>query len=205
MNRLENSESLNKMVQIGNDLERAIRILKNGGIVILPADTVFIPACRIDKPGAIKRLYKIKKRPQNQPTLVLVNSISMAKKYVKITKVAKQLINKFWPAALTVILPAKNNVPKEIQGKGGSLGVRYPNYSFILKIIKLVGVPILAPSANFKGKPTPKKFEDLDKNFIKLVDYVLKGKCKIGMESTIIDVTVDPPKVLRQGILKISF
>lgn len=193
----------NKTVKVGKDPERAIKILKAGGIAVIPSDTVFIPACRIDRKDAIKRLYQIKKRPKNQPTLVLVSSISMAKKYVVITEAAKKLIKKFWPGPLTIICPAKKNVPKEIQGRNGTLGVRYPNYSFILKIIKAVGVPILAPSANFKGKLPPKRFKDLDKDFIKLADYVFKGKCKVGAESTVVDATVMPPKILREGALRI--
>jgi len=191
------------MISVGSDIEKTIEILKKGGIVIVPSDTVFIPACRIDKIETIKRLYKIKKRPKNQPTLVLVDSLPMAKKYVKITKTAKKLIDKFWPGPLTIILPAKSNVPKEIQGRDGTLAVRYPNYTFILKIIKAVRVPILAPSANLKGKLPPKKFEDLDKEFIKLVDYVFKGKCKIGEQSTIIDATVTPSRVVRFGAVEI--
>ncbi|OGD86759.1 threonylcarbamoyl-AMP synthase [Candidatus Curtissbacteria bacterium RBG_16_39_7] len=194
----------NKEVEVGEDLKRVIQILKAGGIVIIPADTVFIPACRMDKTDTIKRLYKIKKRSKNQPTLVLVNSVSMAKKYVAITEAANKLIKKFWPGPLTIIFPAKKNVPKEIQGGNGTLGVRYPNYPFILKAIKAVGVPILAPSANFKGKLPPKRFKDLDKDFIKLADYVFKGKCKIGKESTVVDATVIPPNVLREGAIKLD-
>jgi len=204
MSKLGKSKLFKKTAEVGKDLERVIEILKAGGIAIIPSDTVFIPACRIDKIDAIRKLYKIKKRPKNQPTLVLVNSISMAKKYVKITKSANELIKKFWPGPLTIIFTAKNSVPKNIQGKGGTLGVRYPNYSFILKIIKKVGVPILAPSANFKGKPPPKKFADLDEEFIKRVDYVFEGKCKIGQESTVVDATVIPPKVIREGAVKLN-
>jgi len=158
----------------------------------------------MDDKDAVKRVYKIKKRPSRKPTLVLVSSISMAKRYVKINNIGLTLIKKFWPGPLTIILPAKNNVPKEIQGEGQTLGVRYPDYSPILKIIKKIGVPILAPSANFKGKQPPKKFKDLDEKFVKMVDFVVKGKCKIGKESTIVDCTKSPPKVLREGAIKIS-
>jgi len=183
-------------------LKKAVEILQKGGVVVFPTDTLYGVGCRMDDKDAVKRVYKIKKRSSQKPTLVLVSSVSMAKRYVKINNIGQKLIKKFWPGPLTIIFQAKNNVPKEIQGEGQALGVRYPDYPPLLKIIKKIGVPILAPSANFQGEHPPKKFKDLDEKFIKMVDFVIKGECKIGKESTIVDCTKTPPKVLREGAIK---
>jgi L-threonylcarbamoyladenylate synthase len=183
----------------------AIKIFKQGGIVVFPTETAFGVGCRLDSPQSIERLFKIRKRPLNQATPVLIASLEMAQDYLlPLEEKVKNLMDKNWPGALTVIYPCLlDKVPSLVRGGGETLGVRAPNHQTILGIIKAVGVPILGPSANFHGFATPYCFEDLDKEFLKLVDLVLPGECQVGLASTVVDCSVSPWKIIRQGSVKV--
>ena len=178
-----------------DQIKKASAILKGGGIVIFPTDTVYGICCRIDDKGAISRLYKIKKTPVTQPFPILVSDLSQVEKLAVINKTGEKLIKKFWPGALTIILRSKKGREK--------IGFRMPDSSMVTSIIDGVGVPIIGTSANFHGSKAPKSYKELDPNFTKLADIVLKGECQLGMESTVVDATVDPPKILRKGAITI--
>lgn len=188
------------------EIEKAIIILKSGGIGVFPTDTAFAIGCRIDDEKAIERLFKIRKRPKMQATLVLVDTVKMAQDYLQpIPKeVIDKLIEPYWPGALTLILSCiKAKIPKLVRGGGKTLGVRIPNHKIARAIIRGVGVPILGPSANFHGEKTPYKTEDISPKLIKLVDFVVYGECSLGNVSTVIDCSVKPWKILRQGALRL--
>ena len=186
------------------DIQQAIKVLKNGGIVIFPTDTAFGIGCRIDDEEAVRRLFKIRKRPTNQATPVLVESLGMAQEYVKAISqaVIDKLIKPYWPGALTIVLPCKiEKIPEPVRGRGKTLGVRMPNHQIALALVKGVGVPILGPSANLHGKKTPYRFEDLAQKLVKLVDYVVAGECTLEQQSTIIDCSEKPWRIIRQGAI----
>lgn len=190
-----------------NNLEQAIKVLQDSGVVIFPTDTAFGIGCRIDDTTAIARLFKIRKRPPSQATPVLVDSIGMAEKYLHspLPNNVRHLMEYYWPGALTVIYKCKiNKVPPLVRGGGKNLGVRMPNHKIALSLINAVGVPILGPSANFHGQGTPYKPDQIDQKLISLVDYVLKGDCKLQEISTVIDCSVKPWKIVRQGAVKIN-
>jgi L-threonylcarbamoyladenylate synthase len=190
-----------------SEINKAIDILNNGGIIIFPTDTAFGIGCRIDKPQSIQKLFDIRKRPLEQATPVLVSGIEMARKYLREIpqKVETELIDKYWPGGLTIILPAnKELVPSLVRGGGENLGVRMPNNKTLLEIIEKVGVPLLGPSANFHSEPTPFIFSDLNINLTKQVDYVLDGQINSKTTSTVIDCSVDPWKILRLGSVSIN-
>lgn len=200
----EKSESF---MQINQDVEKAIKILKEGGIVIFPTDTAFGIGCRIDNEKTIQRLFEIRKRPCNQATPVLVDSLRMAEDYLlDIPKeVINQLIKPYWPGALTIVLPCKlKKVPSLVRGEGNNLGVRMPKHKTTQTLIQGIGVPILGPSANFHGDKTPYQFEDLNPELIHLVDYVIHGKCSVCQASTVIDCSVKPWRILRKGAVRIQ-
>ena len=185
---------------------QAIKTLKQGGIIIFPTDTAFGIGCRIDNEDAIKRLFKIRKRPESQATPVLVSGLEMAQEYLLPipNDVKEKLIDKYWPGALTIVLPSQiEKVPNLVRGGTDTLGVRMPNHDVALEIIKNVCVPILGPSANFHGEKTPYSFEDLDPELVELVDYIVPGECSIKQASTVIDCSVKPWKILREGAIGI--
>lgn len=189
-----------------NDINFAIDIFKNGGVVVFPTDTVFGIGCRIDKKEAIKRIFKIKNREENVPLPILVSNFEMAEKYLQPLEqdVTHNLVKKYWPGALTIVAKCKKEKVLDIIRSGkDSLAVRMPNNKILLEIIEEIGVPIIGTSANFHGNPSVFKFKNLDKKLIEKVDFVLQGDCGGESASTIIDVTKTSWKILRQGIIKI--
>ena len=190
-----------------NDIQQAIKIVKQGGIVIFPTDTAFGIGCRMDDEAAVKRLFSIRKRPETQATSVLISDLKMAEPYLEqvSNEVIEQLMKPHWPGGLTIVLPCKvEKVSNLIRGGSKTLGVRVPDHLTTLELINGVGVPILGPSANFSGGKTPYSFEELDPELKKLVDYVVPGECHSKLASTVIDCTVSPWKILRQGAVDLG-
>lgn len=188
------------------DLKQAIEIIKQGGIVIYPTDTAFGIGCRIDNEKSIERLFEIRKRPPQQATPVLFDSIERVKEFVlPFDEKVEALMKKHWPGALTLVLPCRvKKVPSFVRGGGPNLGVRIPDHETILGLISGADVPILGPSANFHGDPTPYEYLALDNELIKLVDFVLTGKTKgYGIASTVLDASKNPWEIIRQGQVKL--
>ncbi len=190
------------------EIEKAIEIFKNGGVAIFPTDTAIGIGCRMDDEKAIERLFKIRKRPENNPVLALVDSVRMAQEYLLpiSQEIKDKLIKPYWPGKLTIIFKCNiDKVPSIVRGGGNSLGVRFPNNQILLRIIKGVGVPIVAPSANFSGEKTPFRFEELNPELVSLADYVLKTEVNSEKNvSTIIDCSISPWIIIREGATKIS-
>ncbi|KKS98699.1 MAG: hypothetical protein UV73_C0001G0220 [Candidatus Gottesmanbacteria bacterium GW2011_GWA2_43_14] len=188
-------------------IDNAVNRLREGGLIIFPTDTVFGIGCRIDRQEAIEKLYRVRKRPQDKAVPVLVSSPGMAENYFRspLPNNVRHLLKKYWPGALTVIYYAQTDkATPPVLGVGGTIGLRMPDNKIILELIKRSGVPVLGPSANFHGEPAPFRQEDLDPELASLVDLVIPGQCREGMASTVIDCTVSPWKIFRQGSLKIS-
>jgi L-threonylcarbamoyladenylate synthase len=185
-----------------NSVQKAISILKQGGIVIYPTDTAFGIGCRLDDEEAVDRLYEIRKRDKNKASPVLASSLHMLEPFLQTVpqRVIDQLIKSFWPGALTIVLKAKpEKIPANARGGTDTLGVRVPNHLTALEIIAGVGVPILGTSANFPGEKTPFHIRDLDPELVEQVDMVVEGECQLKKASTVIDCTELEWKILRQG------
>ena len=198
---------MNTKISIINDINKdneiikdAGNIIRDGGIVAFPTETVYgLGANALDE-NAVKKIFIAKGRPQDNPLIVHVASKNIDNLVKDVPKVAKELIDKFWPGPLTIILNKKEIVPDVTSANLNSIGIRMPKDEIALKLIELSGVPIAAPSANISGRPSPTEIkrciEDLDGR----VDYIIGGeKSNVGVESTIVDCTVYPPIVLRPG------
>jgi L-threonylcarbamoyladenylate synthase len=182
-------------------IKKATEAFKEGKIVVFPTDTVYGVGVVIDDLRAIERLYRLKGRPATKPTPVLVGNIEQVEELVtKIRPEVKKLLEKFWPGGLTLVLSAKKEkVPDLMRGGGETIGVRMPNHPLLLKVLQKLGKAIVAPSANFAGKPPPKKFSEIDSTFLEKADFVVSGKCGLGIPSTVLDVTKKPWKIIREG------
>jgi L-threonylcarbamoyladenylate synthase len=192
---------------MNNQIDEAVKVLNEGGIIIFPTDTAFGIGCRMDNVEAIEKLFKIRNRPITQPTPVQVNGLEMVKEYVtKIPEnVIQKLIKPYWPGALTIVLNAKiDKVPVLVRGGSETIGVRMSNHALMLEIVNKTGVPIVAPSANFHGESTPYNLKDLNPALVKLVDYVIDGICPVQQLSTVIDCTKKPWEILRQGAIQVK-
>jgi L-threonylcarbamoyladenylate synthase len=190
-----------------SQIQEALKVFNQGGIVIFPTDTAFGIGCRIDNTSAVDRLFELRRRAETKATPVLVSNIAMAQEYVEPidSEVRTMLLEKYWPGGLTVVMPAiVEKIPQKVRGGGTTLGVRMPNHTMLLEIIEQVGVPILAPSANFAGENTPFFLNDIDKALMKLVDYVVEGDTYRGKSSTVVDCTKKPWKILRQGAVELN-
>lgn len=182
-------------------LRYSAEIIKNGGIVVFPTETVYgIGTNGLDK-EAVERLYKIKERPLNKPISLLVSDYEMIEKVAKdISEIEYKIMKKFFPGPLTIILNKKDIVPDIVTSGGSTVGIRMPEEEITRKLIEYAGVPIAAPSANISGKPSGIDLQEIIKEFGDKVDYYIDGgKSKIGIGSTIVKVENNTIKILREG------
>ena len=184
-----------------DEVHKAAEIIKGGGVVIFPTDTVFGIGCQIGNQKAIERLYRIKKRDKGKPTLIMIENIGQGEKYATFDKKSLLLAKSFWPGPLTLVLKSKRGVPNTIKGIQNTIGLRQPDHNIVQKLITLAGEPILAPSANFSGKVSPSKFSEIDNNLTKLVDYVLNFECGGDKPSTIVESLNESSKFIRIGAI----
>lgn len=182
-------------------LQQAVTILNNSGVIIFPTDTAFGIGCRADDEKAVKRLFEIRKRPENKPTPVLVNNIELVEKYVdEVPEKVRAIMKQYWPGGLTIVLNStSSDIVPLVKGGTRTLGVRMPDHEIPLSLIEQIDVPLLAPSANFSGEDTPYSYEELNPEIVKEVDLVIPGECSTKQASTVIDCTSEPWEIIRQG------
>ncbi|MBR1627729.1 MAG: threonylcarbamoyl-AMP synthase [Lachnospiraceae bacterium] len=187
-------------------LERAADIIAGGGLVAFPTETVYGLGGNAFDPMAAKRIYEAKGRPQDNPLIVhIADSDALSEIAEGLSPKIEALTEKFWPGPLTIILPKKDCVPGETTGGLQTVAVRCPRNRIARELIKKSGCPIAAPSANRSGRPSTTKYshvvEDLDGRVDAIIDG---GDAKIGLESTIVDVTGEIPAVLRPGYITVD-
>ena len=184
-------------------IEQAALILRQGGTVALPTETVYGLGVDAGNLQAIKRLYQIKGRPISHPVIVHLGEIGQLKTWASdISPVAWQLAEAFWPGPLTLILKRSSLVPNEITGGQDTVGIRIPNHPAALAILEAFGSGIVAPSANRFGSLSPTTAQDVQQELGTEIDLVVDGgACPVGVESTIIDVSTDHSQILRPGMI----
>lgn len=182
---------------------KAANILKNGGIVAIPTETVYGLAANVFNETAVKNIFKAKGRPSDNPLIVHISKLSDIYKVVsEFPEKAQRLANKFWPGPLTMILPKNESIPNCVTGGMNSVAVRFPSHEIARKIIKESGTPLVAPSANISGKPSPTKFEHVINDLSGKVDALLDGgDCTVGVESTVLSLISEVPTILRPGLI----
>lgn len=184
-------------------IEEAGKIIRRGGLVAFPTETVYgLGANALDAEAASK-IYAAKGRPSDNPLIAHICCKEMLSILVKeIPKAAGKLADAFWPGPLTLIFKKNDIVPKETTGGLDTVAIRYPNHPIASRLIEAAGVPIAAPSANLSGKPSPTLGEHVIDDMNGRIDMIIDGgMVGMGLESTIIDVTVEPPMVLRPGFI----
>jgi len=179
----------------------AVEILKQGGLVGLPTETVYGLGADGMNSKAVEGIFEAKGRPENKPLNVLVDGMAMVEQVCKdIPQDAYVLAEAFWPGPLTIILWGRGVSPVVVSSGGNTQGVRCPDHSDTLKVIRGLGRPLACPSANLSGAVSPKTAEDVLSQLSGRIDAVVDGgPCSVGVESTILDLTVSPYRILRQG------
>ena len=184
-------------------IERAISILEQGGIVAFPTDTVYGLGARTDHQQAVERVYRVKKRPRNMALpLLLCHTSQIGEVAYPVPQIAWLLADKFLPGALTLVLPKARAVPDIITAGGNTIAVRVPAHPIPITLIRGLGAPIVGTSANLSGKPSALTAEEVCSQFGDKIDLVIDGgQCPGSKESTIVDVTGGVPVVLREGAI----
>lgn len=183
------------------EVEQAAAILRKGGLVGIPTETVYGLGANGLDPAAVSHIFEAKGRPQDNPLILHIPEVSWLERYCRdIPDAAYALAEAFWPGPMTMILPRKALVPDEVTAGLETVGMRCPAHDLCREIICLADVPVAAPSGNTSGRPSPTTaqhmLEDMEGKIEAIVDG---GPCSVGVESTIIDLTCAPPRLLRPG------
>ncbi len=188
-------------------LKAAAEIIRQGGLVAFPTETVYGLGADAFNTDAVKKIFKVKGRPADNPLIVHVSSSDHIDILARdVPEEAYRLIDKAWPGPLTIVLRKRAEVPKVTTGGLDKVAVRCPAHPVALKLIDEAGTPIAAPSANRSGKPSPTRAEHVLRDLGGSIDAILDGgEVFFGVESTIIDLTTDPPTLLRPGPIDVDF
>lgn len=182
-------------------LVQAAHILQNGGLVAFATETVYgVGANALDE-NAVADIFRAKGRPQDNPLIVHISDLQALSDLTReIPLVAKQLAEQFWPGPLTLVLPRSDRISDTVSAGLPTVAVRMPSHPVALELIRLAGVPIAAPSANRSGGPSPTTAQHCIDDLQGRVDVILdSGPCTVGLESTVINLTETPPRLLRPG------
>lgn len=190
--------------EVRKQIERGIEVLKAGGVIAFPTETVYGLGVTISIPTAANNIYKIKGRAQTKALPLVLSRFSQFEEVaVSIPSVALKLAERFWPGPLTLVVNKSKFVPDSITSGGKTIAVRITPHPVAIALIEGLGCPITATSANLSGRPSPVTAEEVSDQLAGSVDYIVNGgRCRGGVESTIIDVTGEIPVILREGAIR---
>ena len=189
-----------------NAVAEAAAILRRGGLLGIPTETVYGLGADALNEDAVRRIFEAKGRPQDNPLIIHVPSADWLERYCQnVPAAAYRLAEKFWPGPLTMILKRKPAVPDRVTAGLDTVGMRCPDHMVTRAIIAAAGVPVAAPSGNTSGRPSPTCLADMREDMDGKIDAIFDGgPCRVGVESTIIDLTCQPPRLLRPGGLPLE-
>jgi len=182
-------------------LEEAKDILRAGGLVVFPTDTVYGLAGHAYLPKAVERIYQVKERPMGKAIpLLLAGSEQVQEVASDVPPVAYRFMEAFWPGGLTIILPKSHRVPDVVTAAGATVALRTPDHPFVLALIQALGAPLATTSANVSGHPPATTAREALYELGGRIELIIDGgTCFGGVASTVLDLTVSPPRVLREG------
>lgn len=184
-------------------VERAAELLRAGHVVALPTETVYgLTANALDS-IAVGRIYEAKGRPSHNPVIVHVADLEMARACVREwPALADRLAAAFWPGPLTLVLPRSDRIPPIVSAGGDTVGIRWPGHPFMLAVIRRTGLPLAAPSANLANHISPTNAQHVARHLGDRLPLIVDGgQCQVGLESTVVDLTSSPPRILRPGMV----
>ncbi|MBM4466145.1 MAG: threonylcarbamoyl-AMP synthase [Chloroflexi bacterium] len=187
----------------GDAIAVAARILAEGGLVAFPTDTVYGVGAHAFQPDAVERIYTAKIRPRDKAIpILLARAEDLALVAERITETAWLLAERFWPGGLTLVLPRKASVPDVVSAGGPTVAVRVPDHPAPQALIAALGAPLAATSANLSGRPSPVTAQEVEAELGGRIELILDGgRCPGGVPSTVLDLTTDPPTILRVGAI----
>ncbi|MBN2506885.1 MAG: threonylcarbamoyl-AMP synthase [Verrucomicrobia bacterium] len=184
-------------------LLEAARLLRRGELVAVPTETVYGLAANAWDARAAERIFAVKGRPAHNPLIVHVAGLDLARQCVRQwPRRADQLAAAFWPGPLTLVLPRSPRIPDAVTGGGDTVGVRWPSHPFIQALIRECGFPLAAPSANLSAGLSPTTAAHVQRSLGRSIPLVVDGgAAQVGIESSVLDLTVTPPRLLRPGVI----
>jgi L-threonylcarbamoyladenylate synthase len=190
------------MTRLQREIEKGVQLLQKGGVIAFPTDTVYGLGSDAFNPRAVERVYEIKNRPRDQGLPLLVADVEQLPTLAEpISEIAWFLARRFWPGGLTLVLSRKDSLTHHL-APAPTIAVRVPNHPVCLALIKGLGKPLTGTSANVSGQPAALTANEVEQQLRGRIDFIVNGgKCPGGRESTILDVTCEPPTILRQGII----
>lgn len=184
-------------------IEEAIEVIRKGGVIVYPTDTLYGLGADATNEAAVRRVFKIKKRPETKPVPVIISDLEMAKKLAYFDKKIEKILFSIWPEAVTVLLEKKYTLPEIVTAGQRTIALRLPDYKIAHFLVVKAGVPIVATSANISGQPASNKIKEVLRQFTGgyyKPDLVLDaGDLKFSQASTILDLSKGKPKILRVG------
>jgi L-threonylcarbamoyladenylate synthase len=185
-------------------VRRAEELLRAGEVVALPTETVYGLAANALDEKAVTKIFQIKGRPSHNPIIVHVVGMEMAKSCVKIfPALAEKLAKSFWAGPLTLVLPRAEKIPEIVAAGGATVGIRWPSHPFIQAVIRECDFPLAAPSANLSNSISPTNAEHVRKQLGGKIPLIVDGgQSQVGIESTVLDLSVRPPQILRPGMIR---
>lgn len=190
-----------KTVDFTNNISDAADVLKSGGVIAVPTETVYGLACDGSNEKAVKKLFELKGRPENKPLSLMVQGAEAIDRLcVDVPEAARALADVFWPGPLTIVLKAAEGIPSVVTAGGDTVGLRCPSHPQTLELLRAAGCPLAAPSANLSGEKAPTEISGVLSVFDGKIDgYIDGGHCAVGMASTVFDMSDAPYRILRQG------
>ena len=184
-------------------VQRASELLRAGELVALPTETVYGLAANAFNARAVSRIFEIKRRPAHNPIIVHLASFELAQTCVSDwPPLAERLARAFWPGPLTLVLSRSKAIPDIVTAGGPTVGIRWPSHPFIQAVIRECGFPVAAPSANLSNQLSPTNAEHVKKSLGDKIALIIDGgQCQVGIESTVLDLTASPPRLLRPGMI----
>jgi L-threonylcarbamoyladenylate synthase len=184
-------------------LRCAVELLRNGEVVALPTETVYGLAANASDAKAVARIFAIKGRPSHNPVILHVASVDLARHSAgDWPELAERLAAAFWPGPLTLVLPRATAIPDEVTAGGTTVGLRWPSHPFIQAVIRECGFPLAAPSANLSNRISPTNVDHVQEQLGGRIPLIVDGgQCQVGIESTVVDLTSSPPRLLRPGLI----
>ena len=186
--------------------EKAAEFIKRGGIVAFPTETVYGLGANVFDEKAVAKIFEAKRRPSDNPLIAHIANIAQINDLaIEITENAEKFLDRFFPGPLTLVLTKTANVPLIATAGLNTIGVRMPRYDLAHRFLARCGVPVVAPSANLSGRPSPTTWEAVLEDLDERIDCILQGEAtEIGLESTVVDCTGDVPVVLRPGSISLD-
>lgn len=184
-------------------VSRAVELLRSGAVIALPTETVYGLAANALDETAVAKIFEIKGRPAHNPVIVHIAGLEMAARCtVAFSPLAERLARAFWPGPLTLVLPRAQAIPAIVTAGGGTVGIRWPSHPFIQAVIRECDFPLAAPSANLSNHISPTNAGHVRKQLDGKIPVIVDGgQSAVGIESSVLDLTVSPPQILRPGMI----